>query len=213
MSDQRTNLERIGAAHLGLDELVAELQERTSAALQAADRFRVLLEAVFAAGTGLSLPEVLRAIVEGAVGLVDARYGALGVIGPDQQLSEFITVGVDDETRGASAPSHEGTASSACSSANPGRCCSATSPSTPRPSGSRRTIRRCVVPRRSRSGSATRCSGTSTSARSRAPTSSPRPTRSSCRHSPIAAGLAIENATLFAEAAPREEWLDAIGEI
>ncbi|MGZ4714561.1 MAG: GAF domain-containing protein [Acidimicrobiia bacterium] len=99
MSDQRSNLQRIGAAHLQLEELVDELQQRTSAALEATDRFRVLLDAIFAAGTGLSLPEVLRAIVEGAARLADARYGALGVIGPDRQLSEFVTFGIDDETR------------------------------------------------------------------------------------------------------------------
>ena len=41
-----------------------------------------------------------------------------------------------------------------------------------------------LVPRRARPGARRRCSGTSTSARSRAPRSSPRPTRSSCRRSP-----------------------------
>jgi two-component system, NarL family, sensor histidine kinase DevS len=44
---------------------------------------------------------VLRRIVESACTLVDARYGALGVIGEDRRLSEFITVGVDDETHAA----------------------------------------------------------------------------------------------------------------
>jgi signal transduction histidine kinase len=90
---------RLDAAHLQLEELVAELGVRTSAALRAAGRFQVLLDAVVAVGTGLGLPEVLRAIVEGACGLVDARYGALGVIGPDRQLSDFVTVGIDDEAR------------------------------------------------------------------------------------------------------------------
>ena len=117
MSEPRSNLDQIGAAHLGLEELVAELVQRSSAAMRAADRFRVLLEAVFSAGTGLSLPEVLRAIVEGAVRLADARYGALGVIGADQQLSEFVTVGIDDETRTRIGSAPAGTASSACSSA------------------------------------------------------------------------------------------------
>jgi signal transduction histidine kinase len=96
---ERAHLPQIAAAHLRLEELVAELHDRTSAAMLAADRFRVLLEAVLAAGTGLRLPDVLRAIVEGASQLVDARYGALGVLGPDGQLAEFVTYGIDDEER------------------------------------------------------------------------------------------------------------------
>lgn len=31
--------------------------------------------------------------------LVDAEYGALGVIGADRKLSEFLTVGIDDVQR------------------------------------------------------------------------------------------------------------------
>jgi signal transduction histidine kinase len=57
-----------------------------------------LLDAITSVGTELSLPSVLRRIVESACTLVDARYGALGVIGEDKHLSEFITVGVDPET-------------------------------------------------------------------------------------------------------------------
>jgi hypothetical protein len=38
---------------------------------------------------------VLRPIVEAAVTLVDARYGALGVIGDTGRLAEFVTVGLD----------------------------------------------------------------------------------------------------------------------
>ncbi|MGZ8734828.1 MAG: GAF domain-containing protein [Acidimicrobiia bacterium] len=86
------------APHVRLEELVAALQERTGDAM-VAERLRVLLDAVLAVATGLSIPEVLRAIVEGACRLADARYGALGVIGSDGQLSAFITVGIDDETR------------------------------------------------------------------------------------------------------------------
>lgn len=89
----------LAAAHLDLDELEAELQRRTSGALEAAERFELLLSAAVAVGTGLSLPDVLRSIVERACRLVGARYGALGVIGAAGELSQFITVGIDDETR------------------------------------------------------------------------------------------------------------------
>ena len=60
-----------------------------------------LLDAITSVGSDLSLPIVLRRIVESACTLVDARYGALGVIGDDRRLSEFITVGVDPETHTA----------------------------------------------------------------------------------------------------------------
>ena len=48
---------------------------------------RDLLEAVLVVGQGLDLDEALQRIVEVAVGVVDARYGALGVRGPDGGLS------------------------------------------------------------------------------------------------------------------------------
>ena len=57
-----------------------------------------LLQAIVAVGSELELSSVLRHIVEAAVTLVDAEYGALGVIG-DDRLSQFLTVGMDDETR------------------------------------------------------------------------------------------------------------------
>jgi signal transduction histidine kinase len=58
-----------------------------------------LLAAVLAVGSDLDLQQVLRRIVEAAVSLVDASYGALGVLAQDQVgLAQFITVGIDDET-------------------------------------------------------------------------------------------------------------------
>ncbi|MFD8542419.1 GAF domain-containing protein [Streptomyces sp. NPDC059649] len=50
-------------------------------------------------GRGLELPQVLRGIVEAAVTLTDAEYGALGVVG-DGQLSQFLPVGMSDELIG-----------------------------------------------------------------------------------------------------------------
>jgi signal transduction histidine kinase/pimeloyl-ACP methyl ester carboxylesterase len=82
---------------LQLDELLAELQGRLQAVLATRDRMRGLLEAVVAIGSGLDLESTLRRIVETAVGLVDASYGALGVIGEDKRLAEFIPVGLSQE--------------------------------------------------------------------------------------------------------------------
>jgi signal transduction histidine kinase len=81
--------------HLRLDDLLAELQVRLQAVLSTRDRVHALLEAVVAVGS-LDLDVVLRQIVEAAVGLVNARYGALGVIGEEGRLADFIPVGLDE---------------------------------------------------------------------------------------------------------------------
>lgn len=58
-----------------------------------------LLGSIIALGSELSLPVVLRRVVEAATELVDARYGALGVLDESgSSLSEFISVGLDDAT-------------------------------------------------------------------------------------------------------------------
>ncbi len=62
------------------------------------DRMRGLLDAVVAVAEDLSLETVLERVVTAACQLVDARYGALGVIGPDLALSHFVTVGFDEDT-------------------------------------------------------------------------------------------------------------------
>ncbi|HXW43722.1 MAG TPA: GAF domain-containing protein, partial [Streptosporangiaceae bacterium] len=86
--------------HLQLDELLAELQGRLQAVLATRDRMRGLLEAVVVIGSGLDLESTLRRIVETAVGLVDATYGALGVIGEGRRLAEFIPIGLSQEEIG-----------------------------------------------------------------------------------------------------------------
>jgi signal transduction histidine kinase len=63
-----------------------------------AKSLRQLLDTVMTIGTDLDLPAMLRRIIQGAVDLVDARYGALGVLDDSRtRLSQFITVGIDDE--------------------------------------------------------------------------------------------------------------------
>jgi two-component system, NarL family, sensor histidine kinase DevS len=82
--------------HLPLDDLLSELQSRVQTVLATRDRVHALLEAVVAVGSNLQLEAVLRRIVEAAVTLVDARYGALGVIDQDGRLADFIPVGLDE---------------------------------------------------------------------------------------------------------------------
>ncbi|MFN8035604.1 MAG: GAF domain-containing sensor histidine kinase [Acidimicrobiia bacterium] len=60
-------------------------------------RLTELLDAVLVVAGDLSLPAVLRRIVESACTLVDAQYGALGVIGADGTLADFVTVGSSPE--------------------------------------------------------------------------------------------------------------------
>jgi signal transduction histidine kinase len=57
---------------------------------------RAMLDAVMAISSDLDLPKVLGRIVESAVTLTRARYGALGVIGPENLLVEFLTTGLTD---------------------------------------------------------------------------------------------------------------------
>lgn len=88
---------RPGLPQLRLDQLLDELQSRLDAARTTQDRMHSLLEAVLSVGRELDLAQVLRRIVEAAVALTDAEFGALGVIGEEQRLSEFLTVGVSEE--------------------------------------------------------------------------------------------------------------------
>jgi signal transduction histidine kinase len=60
---------------------------------------RGLFSAVVAVAAGLELGATLRRIVQAAVDLVDAEYGALGVLGQDGRLTEFVHVGIDQATQ------------------------------------------------------------------------------------------------------------------
>jgi signal transduction histidine kinase len=65
-------------------------------------RLRQLLDAVLTVGSDLDLSTVLHRIIEAAVALAEASYGALGVIDETgTRLGQFLTVGVDAETRRA----------------------------------------------------------------------------------------------------------------
>ena len=57
-----------------------------------------LFSAVVAVAAGLELGATLRRIVQAAADLVDATYGALGVLGPDGTVVEFVHVGIDRAT-------------------------------------------------------------------------------------------------------------------
>ncbi len=86
---------------LRLDELLGEVQDRIGQIVSARQRMQALLDAVLVVAAGLELETTLRQIVRSAVELVDARYGALGVLAPDGSIARFLDVGLDDETRAA----------------------------------------------------------------------------------------------------------------
>ena len=86
-------------AGLRLAELLDEVQERLVEIGRTRDHVQGLLDAVLAVGAGLELDSTLQRIVQAAVDLVGARYGALGVLGARDDLSEFVYVGIDEGTR------------------------------------------------------------------------------------------------------------------
>ncbi|MEV4227401.1 GAF domain-containing sensor histidine kinase [Streptomyces bobili] len=81
-----------------MDALLNELQEHVERVRSSRDRMQTLLDAVVAIGSNLDLADLLRRIVQSAVELVDAEYGALGVLGEEGRIRQFITVGMDEET-------------------------------------------------------------------------------------------------------------------
>jgi signal transduction histidine kinase len=84
-----------------LDELLQEMLDRVGEVVTSRERLRALLDAVVSLSTDLDLRSTLQRIVEAACALVGARYGALGIVGHDQQLSDFITDGIDLDTHTA----------------------------------------------------------------------------------------------------------------
>jgi signal transduction histidine kinase len=68
---------------------------------EAARRQDALVQAGLVLASELSLPAVLQKIVELACEVSDARYGALGVLGVDGLIHEFVTHGVTEEERRA----------------------------------------------------------------------------------------------------------------
>lgn len=80
-----------------LDDALAQLMEQAGRVMQTQGRLRALVRANRAVVSHLELPTVLRTIVEAAVDLVGAHYGALGVIAEGGGLEQFIHVGMTDD--------------------------------------------------------------------------------------------------------------------
>ena len=83
----------------GFEDLVREVQARMQGALDQQARLELLLDAVVSMAADLTLDGVLSRIVGIASRLVDAKYAALGVLGDaeDKRLRTFVTHGIDED--------------------------------------------------------------------------------------------------------------------
>ncbi len=64
----------------------------------ARDQMEELVQVIVEIGSNLDLDVTLHRIVKAAIDLTGARYGALGIRGPDGNLASFIHAGIDDDT-------------------------------------------------------------------------------------------------------------------
>jgi len=106
VDDERTSDTTAGVGRLSfpdlprleLDQLLEQLIDRAHEVMNTQERLRGLLRASQTVTGDLALPTVLRHIAEAAKDLVGARYAALGVIGTDGQLVEFVHTGMSEDT-------------------------------------------------------------------------------------------------------------------
>jgi signal transduction histidine kinase len=86
---------------VGLDELLRAVLERVGQVVDDQQRLRLLLDAVVSIAGDLSLDSVLERIVRTASELAGAQFAALGVLGfgQDRRLQAFVTYGLTEEQR------------------------------------------------------------------------------------------------------------------
>ncbi|GAA1676241.1 hypothetical protein GCM10009830_23650 [Glycomyces endophyticus] len=80
-----------------IDQLLSELASRVDEIVLDRERLRALLDAVISIGSDLELAAILDRIVAAALKLVDARYGAMGVLDGAGGLADFRTQGLSRE--------------------------------------------------------------------------------------------------------------------
>lgn len=82
---------------LAVERLMSQLVDQASVIMTAQQRLRRLLIANRSIVQELSLPAVLRRILDTAKDVSGAKYAALGVIGSDGSLEEFLHLGLDED--------------------------------------------------------------------------------------------------------------------
>ncbi len=84
---------------------LAFIQEREGVVRRGVEQLRALVEAGMVLAKELSLESVLEKIAGLACKVLGAKYGAVGVLNENGEgLSQFITVGIDDETKARIGP-------------------------------------------------------------------------------------------------------------
>ncbi len=86
------------AMRLKLDDLLRQLIDRAQEVLRTEGRLQGLVRATQSITSHLDLPTLLQHIVVEARILIGARYAALGVVGDNGLLTEFVHDGMDAET-------------------------------------------------------------------------------------------------------------------
>jgi signal transduction histidine kinase len=81
---------------LGRRAMVGRMHEQLDEMLAARDQMELLLRVIVGIASDLDLDATLNRIVTAAMELTGARYGALGVRGPDGTLISFLHAGLDD---------------------------------------------------------------------------------------------------------------------
>jgi signal transduction histidine kinase len=85
-----------------LEEAISTLVAQSERVMRAQGRLRALLRATQAVMEQSDLGLVLRSIVEAAIELVGAQYGAVGVLNPERDaLEQFLYVGMSDQDAAA----------------------------------------------------------------------------------------------------------------
>ena len=94
VADPRELLTFPDVPRLELEETLVQLTERAADVLKAQGRLRELLRANALVTADLKLDVVLRRVVHAARDLVGAKYAALGVLGEDGLLDQFVHAGM-----------------------------------------------------------------------------------------------------------------------
>ncbi|WP_344147021.1 sensor histidine kinase [Nocardioides koreensis] len=97
VADPRELLTFPDVPRLELEETLTQLTERAADVLKAQGRLRELLRANALVTADLKLEVVLRRVVHAARDLVGAKYAALGVLGEDGLLDQFVHAGMPPE--------------------------------------------------------------------------------------------------------------------
>lgn len=81
---------------LEFEVLLKQFVDRAEEMMSSQGRLHDLIRVNNDLTSNLDLPTVLRRIVEIGLELIQARYGAMGVVGDERRLEQFIHVGMDD---------------------------------------------------------------------------------------------------------------------